>query len=86
VLRREQRNQLQIFVTGDQVDVRHALAIDPAVIRDQADALASQRLGDVLDEHVDARPDHRAGRLRGRLRLRSRSESQKRERKKNEQV
>ena len=59
VLGREERDQPQIGMARDQVDVRHAGAIDRAVVGDQPDPLAAEIGRQVLQEHVDAGP-HRS--------------------------
>ena len=57
VLGGEQRDQPQPAVARDQVDVRHAGAIDRAVVGDEPDALAAEIGRQVLEEHLDARPN-----------------------------
>ena len=55
VLGREQRDQLQVLVARDQIDGRHAGAIDRAVVGDEPDPLAAEIGRQVREEHVDAR-------------------------------
>ena len=54
VFGREQRDELQVLVLRDQVDVGRPRAVDRAVIGDQPDALAAQRRRERRQEHLDA--------------------------------
>ena len=52
-----------------QIDIRRPRAIDAALVGDEADAFAAQRLRDVGEEYIDTGQDGSAG---GGSRLRSR--------------
>ena len=57
VLWREQGDELQLRMLRDQIDVRSARAVDPALVGDEAYALASERRRDVGEEDLDAGSD-----------------------------
>jgi hypothetical protein len=54
MLRREERDQLQVLVLRDEVDRGPSCAVDRRVVGNESDALAAQRGGHVGEKHVEA--------------------------------
>jgi len=54
MLGREERDELEVRVTSDKVDVRNAGTVDGGVVRQKREAFSAKCRGHVCKEHLDA--------------------------------
>lgn len=57
VLGRQQRHELQVLVSRDEIDVRGPASIDAGVIGNQSHPAAAKRGGNIFEEHLDPGSD-----------------------------